>query len=142
MSNFVFKRGDTFNLNLQLVDMDDALQYPANDVRRAIDLTGYTFTSQVKTLDGTAVATFICAVLNQSTQKGWLNVKSAASTTKLLNLGDIGLLIWSFIKEQAQKIQEDVDKDKATILGKSSSSTSTRKRMHRKRHTKSNKSSS
>lgn len=92
MSNFVFKRGDTFNLNLQLVDMDDALQYPANDVRRAIDLTGYTFTSQVKTLDGTAVATFICAVLNQSTQKGWLNVKSAASTTKLLNLGDIGLL--------------------------------------------------
>ncbi|ATY44937.1 hypothetical protein [Acinetobacter baumannii] len=80
MSNFVFKRGDTFNLNLQLVDMDDALQYPANDVRRAIDLTGYTFTSQVKTLDGTAVATLTCAALNQSTQKGWLNVKSGAST--------------------------------------------------------------
>ena len=77
---FCFKRGDTFNLNLQLVDMDDALQYPANDVRRAIDLTGYTFTSQVKTLDGTAVATLTCAVLNQSTQKGWLNVKSEAST--------------------------------------------------------------
>ncbi|MCA4349960.1 hypothetical protein [Acinetobacter baumannii] len=80
MSNFVFKRGDTFNLNLQLVDMDEALQYPANDVRRAIDLTGYTFTSQVKTLDGTAVATFTCTALNQSTQKGWLNVKSGAST--------------------------------------------------------------
>ncbi|MDC4420977.1 hypothetical protein NQ683_09240 [Acinetobacter baumannii] len=80
MSNFVFKRGDTFNLNLQLVDMDDALQYPANDVRRAIDLTGYTFTSQVKTLEGAAVATFICTALNQSTQKGWLNVKSGAST--------------------------------------------------------------
>ncbi|HCW4366579.1 TPA: hypothetical protein OXM48_003636 [Acinetobacter baumannii] len=80
MSNFVFKRGDTFNLNLQLVDMDDALQYPANDVRRAIDLTRYTFTSQVKTLDGTAVATLTCAALNQSTQKGWLNVKSGAST--------------------------------------------------------------
>ncbi|TDM66555.1 hypothetical protein C5B72_03355 [Acinetobacter sp. KU 011TH] len=81
MSNFVFKRGDTFNLNLQLVDMDDALQYPANDVRRAIDLTGYAFTSQVKTLDGTAVATLTCAALSQSTQKGWLNVKSGASTT-------------------------------------------------------------
>jgi len=81
MSNHVFKRGDTFNLNLQLVDVDDALQYPANDVRRAIDLTGYAFTSQVKTLDtGAAVATLTCAALSQSTQKGWLNVKSAAST--------------------------------------------------------------
>ncbi|WP_335977080.1 hypothetical protein [Acinetobacter calcoaceticus] len=80
MSNFVFKRGDTFNLNLQLVDMDDALQFPANDVRRAIDLTGYAFTSQVKTLDGTAVTTLTCAALSQSTQKGWLNVKSTAST--------------------------------------------------------------
>jgi hypothetical protein len=81
MSNHVFKRGDTFNLNLQLVDVDDALQYPANDVRRAIDLTGYTFTSQVKTLDGTAVATLTCAALSQATQKGWLNVKSSATTT-------------------------------------------------------------
>lgn len=80
MSNFVFKRGDTFNLNLQLVDMDDALQYPANDVLRAIDLTGYAFTSQVKTLDGVAVTTLTCAALSQSTQKGWLNVKSTAST--------------------------------------------------------------
>ncbi|MDO7374055.1 hypothetical protein Q5X37_13760, partial [Acinetobacter baumannii] len=79
MSNHVFKRGDTFNLNLQLVDMDDALQYPANDVRRAIDLTGYTFTSQVKTLDGTAVSTLTCAALSQSTQKGWLNIKSGTS---------------------------------------------------------------
>ncbi|MDS7930664.1 hypothetical protein RMB13_14515 [Acinetobacter sp. V102_4] len=81
MSNFVFKRGDTFNLNLQLVDMDDALQFPANDVRRAIDLTGYAFTSQVKTLDtGAAVATLTCAILSQTTQKGWLSVKSGAST--------------------------------------------------------------
>ncbi|MDO7428239.1 hypothetical protein Q5X64_01110 [Acinetobacter baumannii] len=81
MSNFVFKRGDTFNLNLQLVDMDEALQYPPDDVRRAIDLTSYTFTSQVKTLaDGAAVATLTCAALNQSTQKGWLNVKSGNST--------------------------------------------------------------
>jgi hypothetical protein len=81
MSNFVFKRGDTFNLNLQLVDMDETLQFPADDVRRAIDLTGYTFTSQVKTAEGTAVATLTCAPLSQSTQKGWLSVKSGASTT-------------------------------------------------------------
>jgi len=80
MSNFVFKRGDTFNLNLQLVDIDDALQYPPDDVRRAIDLTSYTFTSQVKTLEGTAVGTLTCAALSQSTQKGWLNVKSGTST--------------------------------------------------------------
>lgn len=81
MSNFVFKRGDTFNLNLQLVDIDEALQYPPDDVRRAIDLTGYTFTSQVKSLvDGATVATLTCAPLSQSTQKGWLNVKSASTT--------------------------------------------------------------
>ncbi|MDC4894318.1 hypothetical protein ACOQNK_06140 [Acinetobacter baumannii] len=80
MSNFVFKRGDTFNLNLQLVDMDETLQYPPDDVRRAIDLTGYTFTSQVKTLEGTAVGTLTCTALSQSTQKGWLNIKSSTST--------------------------------------------------------------
>ncbi|VCX09055.1 hypothetical protein BANRA_03376 [Acinetobacter baumannii] len=45
---FCFKRGDTFNLNLQLVDMDDALQYPANDVRRAIDLTGIPLLRKLK----------------------------------------------------------------------------------------------
>ncbi|KYQ84259.1 hypothetical protein AWW72_10175 [Acinetobacter sp. NRRL B-65365] len=81
MSNFVFKRGDTFNLNLQLVDMDEALQFPPDDVRRAINLTGYAFTSQVKALsDGAAVATLTCTALNQTNQKGWLNVKSGTST--------------------------------------------------------------
>ncbi|MND24577.1 hypothetical protein D3C81_110350 [compost metagenome] len=64
------------------------------------------------------------------------------NASKLLNLGDIGLLIWSFVKEQAQKIQEEADKDKATILGKSSSSINTKRPMHQKRRTKSNKSSS
>lgn len=82
MSNFVFKRGDTFNLNLQLVDTDDALQFPPDDVRRAIDLTGFAFTSQVKALvDGSAVATLTCVALNQANQKGWLNIKSGASTS-------------------------------------------------------------
>jgi hypothetical protein len=61
------------------------------------------------------------------------------NASKLLNLGDIGLLIWSFVKEQAQKIQEEADKDKATILGKSSNSTSTKRPMRQKRRTKSNK---
>lgn len=44
------------------------------------------------------------------------------NASKLLNQGDIGISIWLFIKEQAQKIQEEADKDKALILGKSSSS--------------------
>ena len=48
------------------------------------------------------------------------------NASKLLNLGDIGISIWLFIKEQAQKIQEDADKDKALILGKSWSSTNTK----------------
>ncbi|MDV7526380.1 hypothetical protein R4527_02000 [Acinetobacter baumannii] len=64
------------------------------------------------------------------------------NASNLLNLGDIGIVIWSFIKEQAQKIQEDADKDKATILGKSSNCTSTKRPMRQKRRTKSNKSSS
>lgn len=64
------------------------------------------------------------------------------NASKLLNLGDIGISIWLFIKEQAQKIQEEADKDKAIILGKSSSSTSTKRPMRQKRRTKSNKSSS
>ncbi|MEG8988092.1 hypothetical protein VPJ55_19150, partial [Acinetobacter baumannii] len=64
------------------------------------------------------------------------------NASKLLNLGDIGISIWLFIKEQAQKIQEDADKDKALILGKSSSSISTKRPMRQKRRTKSNKSNS
>jgi len=82
MSNFVFKRGDTFNLNLQLVDMDEAAQFPPDDVRRAINLTGYVFSSQVKTMNtAEAVAALTCTALNQTSQKGWLNVKSSASTS-------------------------------------------------------------
>lgn len=64
---------------------------------------------------------------------------TAENASKLFNLGDIGVAIWLFIKTEAQKIQENADKDKAVILGKSLSSTSTKKPMRRKRRTKSNK---
>jgi len=64
------------------------------------------------------------------------------NASKLLNMGDIGIQIWLFVKEHTQKIQEEADKDKAIILGKSSSSTNTKNRMRRKRRTKSNKSNS
>ena len=67
---------------------------------------------------------------------------TAENASKLFNLGDIGVAIWLFVKTEAQKIQENADKNKAVILGKSLSSTSTKKRMHRNRRTKSNKSSS
>lgn len=64
------------------------------------------------------------------------------NASKLLNQGDIGLMIWQFIKDNAQQIQKEADRDKAVILGKSSSCTDTRKPTRRKRHTKLNKSSS
>lgn len=87
MSTQVFKRGDTFNLNLQLVDIDENLPLPPNDVQRAVDLTGYTFTSKAKRLeDGADVATFTCTLLDQAKQKGWLNIKSTADT-KMWPLG-------------------------------------------------------
>lgn len=37
---------------------------------------------------------------------------------KLLSMGDIGIIIWSFVKEQADKIQKESDKLKDEILGK------------------------
>jgi hypothetical protein len=67
---------------------------------------------------------------------------TAENASKLFNLGDIGVAIWLFVKTEAQKIQENADKDKAVILGKSLSYTNTKKRTHRNRRTKSNKSSS
>jgi len=87
MTTQVFKRGDTFNLNLLLADTDENLALPLNDPQRAVDLTGYTFTSKAKrNEDGADVATFTCTVLSQTTQKGWLNIKSAADT-KMWPLG-------------------------------------------------------
>ncbi|MFW1838646.1 hypothetical protein ACG9XS_08760 [Acinetobacter gyllenbergii] len=67
---------------------------------------------------------------------------TAENASKLFNLGDIGISIWLFIKTEAQKIQEDADKDKADILGKSLNSTSTKKPTRRKHRTKLSKSNS
>ncbi|ENX41535.1 hypothetical protein [Acinetobacter sp. NIPH 2100] len=67
---------------------------------------------------------------------------TAGNASKLFNLGDIGISLWLFIKTEAQKIQEDADMDKAVILGKSLSSTNTKKPMRQKRRTKSNRSNS
>ncbi|ENW81299.1 hypothetical protein F909_02590 [Acinetobacter sp. ANC 3929] len=67
---------------------------------------------------------------------------TAENASKLFNLGDIGISLWLFIKTEAQKIQEDADKDKAVILGKSLCSTNTKKPTRQKRRTKSNRSNS
>lgn len=46
------------------------------------------------------------------------------NATKLLNLGDIGLAIWMFVKENAEIIQVDADATQVEIMGKSSDSIS------------------
>ncbi|ENU92101.1 hypothetical protein F971_01988 [Acinetobacter vivianii] len=45
------------------------------------------------------------------------------NATKLFNLGDIGPIIWSFVKSESERIQKEADDWKADVLGKSSSST-------------------
>lgn len=44
------------------------------------------------------------------------------NATKLLNLGDVGLLIWAFVKSESERIQKEADDWRADVLGKSSSS--------------------
>ncbi|MFW2055740.1 hypothetical protein [Acinetobacter haemolyticus] len=45
------------------------------------------------------------------------------NATKLLNMGDLGVAIWLFVKLEAEKMQKEVDDYKNGVLGKSSSST-------------------
>ncbi|MFH7808777.1 MULTISPECIES: hypothetical protein [unclassified Acinetobacter] len=45
------------------------------------------------------------------------------NATKLLNMGDIGVAIWAFVKAHAEKIQLEADQVKSDTLGKSQSST-------------------
>ena len=46
------------------------------------------------------------------------------NATKLLNMGDIGLAIWMFVKANAEIIQVDADATQVEIMGKSSDSIS------------------
>lgn len=45
------------------------------------------------------------------------------NATKLINMGDLGVAIWLFVKLEAEKMQKEVDDYKNGVLGKSSSST-------------------
>ncbi|PJG67833.1 hypothetical protein [Acinetobacter seifertii] len=48
---------------------------------------------------------------------------SPENATKLLNMGDIGILIWLYVKQEAEDIQKEADAYKDEIVGKSSNST-------------------
>lgn len=54
---------------------------------------------------------------------------SPENATKLLNMGDIGPIIWMFVKDQANKIQIEANKEMVDTLGKLSNSTNTPKDM-------------
>ncbi len=48
---------------------------------------------------------------------------SPENATKLLNMGDIGVSIWLYIRQEAETIQKEADAYKDEVVGKSSSST-------------------
>ena len=54
---------------------------------------------------------------------------SPENATKLLNMGDIGPIIWMFVKDQANKIQIEANKEMVDTLGKLSNSTNTQSDM-------------
>ncbi|RSP92652.1 hypothetical protein EA716_15530 [Acinetobacter baumannii] len=48
---------------------------------------------------------------------------SPENAVKLLNMGDIGISIWLYVKQEAEDIQKEADAYKDEIVGKSSNST-------------------
>ncbi|MDV7565318.1 hypothetical protein R4671_03260 [Acinetobacter baumannii] len=48
---------------------------------------------------------------------------SPENATKLLNMGDIGISIWLYVKQEAEDIQKEADVYKDDVVGKSSNST-------------------
>lgn len=54
-------------------------------------------------------------------------IYTTENAKKLLNEGDIGPVIWLFVKSNAEEIQREADGIKAEVLGKSENSTSGQK---------------
>ena len=54
-------------------------------------------------------------------------IYTTENSKKLLNEGDIGPVIWLFVKSNAEEIQREADGIKADVLGKSENSTSGQK---------------
>lgn len=61
---------------------------------------------------------------------------SPENATKLLNMGDMGLVIWAFVKTTAEQIQAEANQRKADIVGKLSNSTNGTVRTRAKQNTK------
>ncbi|MBK0410104.1 hypothetical protein JEO87_06215 [Acinetobacter pittii] len=55
---------------------------------------------------------------------------------KLLNMGDLGVSIWSFIRTESEKIQAEANKYRDDVVGKSQPSTPTRTSTRGSRTTK------
>ncbi len=58
---------------------------------------------------------------------------------KLLNMGDLGVSIWSFIRTESEKIQAEANKYRDDVVGKSQPSTTTRTSTQGSRTTKKSK---
>ncbi|MFW2022292.1 hypothetical protein [Acinetobacter baumannii] len=50
---------------------------------------------------------------------------NAENATKLLNMGDLGISLWSFIRTESEKIQSEANQYRDDIVGKSQHSTPT-----------------
>ncbi|XZT16614.1 hypothetical protein ACT4Z3_16045 [Acinetobacter baumannii] len=64
---------------------------------------------------------------------------SAENATKLLNMGDLGISIWSFIRKESEKMQREADAYKDEVVGKSQPSTPSRASTRGSRTTKKSK---
>lgn len=61
---------------------------------------------------------------------------NSENAVKLLGMGDVGVSIWLFIKNEAEKIQLEADAYKVEVVGKSQPSTSTQADTQASRTTK------
>ncbi|EPQ5013231.1 hypothetical protein LXD34_003896, partial [Acinetobacter baumannii] len=60
---------------------------------------------------------------------------SQENAIKLLNLGDLGIAIWLFVRQEAENIQKEADSYKDEVVGKSSASTSGQSSAQKKKRT-------
>ncbi|MCU4575056.1 hypothetical protein [Acinetobacter nosocomialis] len=60
---------------------------------------------------------------------------SPENAVKLLNMGDIGISIWLYVKQEAEDIQKEADSYKDEVVGKSSNSTTGPSSTQKKKRT-------
>lgn len=60
---------------------------------------------------------------------------NAENATKLLNMGDLGVSLWSFIRTESEKIQAEANQYRDDVVGKSSASTSGQSSAQKKKRT-------